>query len=79
MFVRASWATLKSVVSTSVGQAPVAQGFLEVDLQAFCPQRRHLEADGGGQAEVVQHRGTEVVDHLPRLPDQLLHELQRLV
>src|SRR5215212_6256851 len=62
-----------------LGQAPVAQGFFQVDLQAVCPQLRHLEAHGGGQAEVVQHRGAEVVDHPPRLPDQLPHQLQRIV
>src|SRR5829696_2969699 len=62
-----------------LGQAPIAQGFFQVDLQAVCPQLRHLEAHGGGQPEVVQHRGAEVVDHLPRLPDQLPHQLQRFV
>ena len=79
MFVSASWATRKSVVSTSGGRRPSPRDSFQVDLQAFSPERRDLKADGGGQAEVVEHRGTEIVDHLPRLPDQLPHELERLV
>src|ERR671910_989904 len=35
------------------GQAPVAKGLLEADLQALGSQDRDLEADGGGQAEVI--------------------------
>src|SRR5918995_5320254 len=50
-------------------QPPVAQCFLKVDLQAISLQCRDLKTDGGGQTEIVQYSGTEVVDHLPRLPD----------
>jgi hypothetical protein len=42
-------------------------------------ERLDLKTDGGGQAEVVEHRGTKVVDHLPRLSDHIPDELERLI
>jgi hypothetical protein len=51
---------------------------LQADLQAFRPERLDLKTDGG-QAEVVEHRGTQVVDHLSRFSDHLPDEFERLV
>ena len=60
-------------------QTLIAKRFLQADLQAFRPERLDLKTDGGGQAEVVEHRGTQVVDHPPRLSDHLPDELERLI
>ena len=60
-------------------QTLIAKRFLQADLQAFRPERLDLKTGGGGQAEVVEHRGTQVVDHPPRLSDHLPDELERLI
>ena len=52
---------------------------IQADLKTFRSDRLDLKADGGGQAEVVEHPGTQVVDHLPSLPDHLPDELQCLI
>ena len=60
-------------------QTLIAKRFFQADLETFRPERLDLKPDGGGQAEVVEHRGTQVVDHLPRLSDHLPDELERLI
>ena len=45
-------------------QTLIADCFFQADLQAFRPEHLDLKTDGGGQAKVVEHRGTQVVDHL---------------
>src|ERR687889_2506460 len=60
-------------------QTLIADCFFQADLQAFRPEHLDLKTDGGGQAEVVEHRGTQVVDHPPRLSDHLPDELERLI
>ena len=60
-------------------QTLIAKRFFQSDLQAFRLERLDLKTDGGGQAEVVEHRGPQVVDHLPRLSNYLPDELERLI
>ena len=60
-------------------QTLIAKRFFQADLQAFRPERLDLKTDGGGQAKVVEHRGTQVVDHPPRLSDHLPDELERFI
>src|SRR5215208_1018260 len=60
-------------------QAPIAQRLFEADLQALRTERLDLKADAGGKTVVVEHGGTGIVDHPPRLTDHLPGELERLV
>ena len=60
-------------------QTLIAKCFFQADLKTFRPEGLNLKADGGGQTEVVERRGTQVVDHLPSLPDHLPDELERLI
>src|SRR5215211_3884941 len=52
-------------------QAPIAQRLFEADLQALRTERLDLKADAGGKTVVVEHGGTGIVDHPPRLTDHL--------
>ena len=51
-------------------QALIAQRCFEADIPALRSELLGLQSDCGGESEIVERRGPEVEDDLPRLPDR---------